>query len=213
MNDIICTNCKKPFKIDESGFTAIVKQVRDHEFEDEINSRLKLAEKEKENEIKLAENKITSDFKDEIVLKEKEISELKRNHNKEVISKVREKEKIIAELKSNIENSEIRKTLEITNATKNIEKERDELINRIKNKEIENKLIVKSLEEKHHSEIQTKDNIIKMKDEEIDFRKEMKLKLSTKMIGETLEQHCESEFNKLRATGFQNASLRDVRKL
>ena len=86
-----------------------------------------------------------------------------------------------------------------------IEKERDSLINQLKNKGTETELLKKSLNEKHKTEIQSKDDIIRMKDDEITFRKEMKLKLSTKMIGETLEQHCEAEFNKLRATGFQNA--------
>ncbi len=93
----------------------------------------------------------------------------------------------------------------VSEATKKIEKERDSLINQLKNKGTETELLKKSLNEKHKTEIQSKDDIIRMKDDEITFRKEMKLKLSTKMIGETLEQHCEAEFNKLRATGFQNA--------
>jgi len=90
-------------------------------------------------------------------------------------------------------------------ATKEIEKKRDSLSNEIQNKETEKELLKKSLHEKYSVELKTKDNLIKLKDEEIALRKDMKLKLSTKMIGETLEQHCEAEFNKLRATGFQNA--------
>ena len=104
-----------------------------------------------------------------------------------------------------LENSETEKKLTVSEATKKIEKERDSLINQLKNKGTETELLKKSLNEKHKTEIQSKDDIIRMKDDEITFRKEMKLKLSTKMIGETLEQHCEAEFNKLRATGFQNA--------
>ena len=75
----------------------------------------------------------------------------------------------------------------------------------LKNKETERQLLVKSLNEKFSAELRTKDDIIRMKDEEIALRKDMKLKLSTKMVGETLEQHCENEFNKLRATAFQRA--------
>ena len=79
------------------------------------------------------------------------------------------------------------------------------MANNLKSKETEKQLLEKSLYEKFSAELKTKEDIIKMKDEEIALRKDMKLKLSTKMIGETLEQHCETEFNKLRATAFQKA--------
>ncbi|MDC3389864.1 DUF2130 domain-containing protein, partial [Flavobacteriales bacterium] len=95
--------------------------------------------------------------------------------------------------------------LAVSEATREIEKERDTLSNNLRLKETEKLLLEKSLNEKHLVELQTKNDIIKLKDEEIMLRKEMKVKLSTKMIGETLEQHCEAEFNKLRATGFKNA--------
>ena len=107
-------------------------------------------------------------------------------------------------MKSKIQNAEIDKKLTVTEAIKEIEKERDDLANNLKNKETEKQLLEKSLNEKFSEKLKTKDDIIKLKDEEIILRKDMKLKLSTKMIGETLEQHCEAEFNKLRATGFQN---------
>ena len=101
--------------------------------------------------------------------------------------------------------SETAKKLAVSEATREIEKERDTLSNNLRLKETEKLLLEKSLNEKHLVELQTKNDIIKLKDEEIMLRKEMKVKLSTKMIGETLEQHCEAEFNKLRATGFKNA--------
>src|SRR3990172_9506591 len=82
---------------------------------------------------------------------------------------------------------------------------KDKELAEIKAKETEKQLLEKSLQEKYLAELKTKDDIIKMKDDEIILRKDMKLKLSTKMVGETLEQHCEIEFNKLRATAFQNA--------
>ncbi len=93
----------------------------------------------------------------------------------------------------------------VTQSVQKVEKERDELANNLKTKETETQLLEKSLFEKYSSELKTKDDIIKMKVEEIALRKDMKLKLSTKMVVETLEQHCETEFNKLRATGFQKA--------
>jgi len=187
MNDIICPKCKKAFKVDKAGYAEIIKQVRDHQFEEEINNRLGDA-------VQLAEAKITNTFQDKISTKEKESDEI-----------LGKKEKEIIDLKSKLGNAETEKKLTVSEATKKIEKERDSLINDLKIKDTKTELLEKSLNEKHKTEIQSKDDIIRMKDDEITFRKEMKLKLSTKMIGETLEQHCEAEFNKLRATGFQNA--------
>jgi hypothetical protein len=194
MNDIMCPNCKKVFKVDKAGFADILKQVRDHQFDEELNNRLNLAEKEKENAIQLAEAKITNSFQKEIAMKDSEI-----------VEKLAKKDTEIIKMKSKIENSESEKQLAVSEATKIIEKERDGLNSELKNKDTEKELIEKSLNEKHLIELKTKDQIIQLKDEEIAVRKDMKLKLSTKMIGETLEQHCEAEFNKLRATGFQNA--------
>ena len=108
-------------------------------------------------------------------------------------------------MRSKIANTDLEKKLLVSEVTQKIEKERDELASELKTKEFEKQLLEKSLEEKFKDQLRTKDEIIKMKDEEIALRKDMKMKLSTKMIGETLEQHCETEFNKLRATAFQNA--------
>ena len=183
MNEIICPNCKKAFQVDEAGFANILKQVRDTQFEVEIKSRLNLAEKEKEAAILLAEAKVTSTLQEKLSKKEQELADLKAKNDK----------------------AELEKQLSVAEAVKKIEKERDELANKIQNKDLEKKLLESSLLEKFHADLRSKDEIIKLKDEEIALRKDMKLKLSTKMIGETLEQHCENEFNKLRATAFPNA--------
>ncbi|HLD17815.1 MAG TPA: DUF2130 domain-containing protein [Patescibacteria group bacterium] len=183
MNDIICPNCKKIFKVDEAGFADILKQVRDYRFEEELLERLNIAEKEKENAIKLAEANITNTLQKDLAKKDTEL----------------------AEMKSKFHNAELEKKFAVTEAVNKVEKERDELVGELKSKDTEKQLIETSLKEKFFAELKTKDDIIKMKDEEIALRKEMKVKLSTKMVGETLEQHCETEFNKLRATGFQNA--------
>lgn len=183
MNEIICPNCKKVFKVDEAGFADILKQVRDHQFEEELQKRLDLAENEKINAVKLAEANLKNLLQGDLAKKESEISALT----------------------AKIQKAEIEKKLAVTEAIKVVEKERDDLANDINNKEIERQLLEKSLKEKFSLELKTKDDIIKLKDEEIALRKDMKLKLSTKMLGESLEQHCEVEFNKLRATGFQNA--------
>jgi hypothetical protein len=180
MKEIICPNCKKAFKVDEAGFADILKQVRDHQFEEEIQARLNLAEKEKETAILLAEAKIKNALQEKLTQKEQEL----------------------AELKSKNEKAELEKQISVADAVKKIEKERDELANSLKSKELEKRVLESSLIEKFNADLKSKDEIIKLKDEEIALRKDMKLKLSTKMIGETLEQHCENEFNKLRAIAF-----------
>lgn len=183
MNEIICPHCKKAFTVDETGFADIVKQVRDHEFDKEMHERIEMLGKERENAIKLAEANV-------------------KNAAQSLLAK---KEAEVAEMQSKMNNAELEKKLAVTNAVHALEKERDELAGKLKNKDTEKQLLETSLKERYFTELKTKDDIIKMKDEEIALRKDMKVKLSTKMIGETLEQHCETEFNKLRATGFQKA--------
>jgi len=205
MQEIICPNCKKVFKVDEAGFADILKQVRDHQFEEELHKRLTLAEKEKENAIKLAEAHLKNSLQAELANKDKEIIQLKANSELKLSEQLAMKEGLLTAMEARLENAEIQKKLSVTEAIQKIEKERDDLANSIKLKESEKQLLEKSLSEKHTAELKAKDDIIKYKDDEIALRKDMKLKLSTKMLGETLEQHCEIEFNKLRASAFQTA--------
>jgi hypothetical protein len=194
MNEIICPHCKKAFKVDKAGFADIVKQVRDHQFQEELENRLTLAEKEKESAVKLAEATLKNRLQEDIAKKDRELSE-----------KLADKEAEIAKIKAKLDSAELEKKLSVTEAVQKIEKERDAFANEVKNKELEKVNLESTLKQQFSTELKTKDEIIKMKDEEIALRKDMKLKLSTKMVGETLEQHCETEFNKLRATAFQNA--------
>jgi hypothetical protein len=205
MNDIICPNCKKAFKVDKAGFADILKQVRDHQFEEELQARLSLADKEKENAVKLAEAEIRSKAQEHVSKMNNEIAELKAKNELDLAQKLASKETEITAMKAKVQNAEMERKLQVNEAVKAIEKQRDDLANDLKIKDTEQELLKKSLNEKFSAELKTKDDIIKLKDEEIILRKDMKLKLSTKMIGETLEQHCEAEFNQLRATGFQNA--------
>ena len=194
MNEIICPNCKKAFKVDEAGFAAILKQVRDHQFEDELEKRLMLAENEKQSAIKLAEATIKTTLGVDLAKKDKEISDLLAAKNAE-----------IAQINAKLDNAELQKQLSVTEAVQKIEKERDTFANEVKNKELEKANLESTLKQQFATELKTKDEIIKIKDEEIAFRADLKQRLSTKMIGESLELHCEIEFNKLRATAFQNA--------
>ncbi len=205
MQDIKCPHCGKAFKVDEAGFADILKQVRDSQFEKEIHERLEIAEKEKRNAIKLAESNLKNTLQAELAQKDKQLADLRSEQDRNFANKLAIKDKQLAEIKSKLEKAEVEKKLSVTEAIKTLEKERDSIKNELKNKETEKQLLEKSLQEKFLAELKTKDDIIKMKDDEIALRKDMKLKLSTKMIGETLEQHCETEFNKLRPTAFPKA--------
>ncbi len=194
MNEIICPHCKKAFKVDEAGFADIVKQVRDHQFQEELENRLTLAEKEKESAVKLAEATLKNRLQEDIAKKDRELSE-----------KIADKEAEIAEIKAKLDNAELQKKLSVTEAVQKIEKERDAFANEVKTKELEKQNEVSSLKQQFTTELQNKEAIIKYKDDEITRVKDLKAKLSTKMIGETLELHCENEFNKLRPTAFPKA--------
>lgn len=187
MNEIICPHCKKAFKVDEAGFAEIQKQVRDHEFEQELLERVQLLEKDKENAVKLAEAQVKNTL-------QAEMAELKAR----VQTAEAEKRFELSELKAKLDAIETEKELAVTQAVTVVEKQRDELANKLVSKDAEKQLLESSLKDKYESEL-------KSKDEMIAYYKDMKAKLSTKMVGETLEQHCEIEFNKLRATAFPNA--------
>ena len=208
MNELKCPNCGSVFKVDESGYSELLKQIRNHEFEKEINERIKLIEQKNDDAIKLAEANIKESLNAEMAKKDIELTELKNQLElneskkkieiKEAMSNL-EKEKL--ELENALKSKETENKLTLTEAVNRIEKERDDLKNELKLKEAEKKNIEVSLKEKYDFEL-------KSKEEQIEYYKDLKLKLSTKMLGETLEQHCEIEFEKLRATGFKNAEFR-----
>ena len=205
MNEIKCPNCHKPFQIDEAGYANILKQVRDQQFEDEISQRLKLAEQQRLNDIALAETKLKTAYRDALAKKDNEIIELRAATAEKLAEQVSQKDKEISELKASIAKFDAEAKLAIQQAVQNISKERDEFKSKLDLKELEKQNLENSLKQDFQGKLQVQESIIRLKDEEIERVKEMKLKLSTKMIGESLEQHCENEFNKLRSTAFQNA--------
>ena len=198
MNEIICPNCKKAFKIDEAGFADILKQVRDHQFKEELDKQEALMKADKESSILLAEERTKNASKDDLAKKDREIASLRAEKEKEIALIASKKDMELADLKAKLQSAETEKILAVTVAVTKVEKERDDFASELKIKDGEKKQIELSLKEKHASELSAKDEIIER-------FKDMKVKLSTKMLGETLEQHCEIEFNKLRATGFKNA--------
>ena len=197
-NTVKCPSCKEVFKVDDSVYTDIVKQVRDQQFDQELRDRLSAAEREKESAIKIAEANLTNTFQLELSYKTNELAQLKSKNAAELIQELAKKDIEISAMEVQIQQADLQKTLAISTAVTSIEKERDQLVNDLKNKEVQTALSEKSLNEQFK-------NKLEYKDDEIERLKDFKQKQSTKMLGESLEQHCEIEFNKLRATGFQKA--------
>ena len=176
MHELLCPHCSKAFKIDESSYNNIVEQIRNHEFEKKLNERIILLEREKNAEI---------------IFKKKELENTITNLKAE-------KELEIERLKSEIKEAENSKKLAVNSAVREIEKDRDNLRNDLKNNQLERKNSENLLKDKYIT-------LLRDKDEAIERLKDMKAKLSTKMVGETLEQHCEIQFNRLRPTAFKSA--------
>lgn len=245
MHEIICPHCSKAFKIDETGYADILKQVRDSEFDQQLHDRLALAEKEKDSAIELARTKLAGELQQAAAVKDAAIQELKGQLQSAQVSqqlavtqalgalekerdalanklqreqKDREaaeslakaelanqlqktasaKEAEIQSLKAQLEAKETAQKLAINEALSAVEKEREALKNDLSRSEMEKQLAANGLKEKYETQI-------KDRDDAIERLRDMKARLSTKMVGETLEQHCETEFNRLRATAFQKA--------
>jgi hypothetical protein len=191
--------------VDEAGFADILKQVRDRQFNEELQSRMEMAEREKDTALKLAEAKLRNSFNDYMAKKDKEISDLHMQNERQLNEQLAKKEREISEMKAKVDHAETERRLSVAQAIQHLETDRNNLANELKLKNTEKELLEKSLKEQFTAEIQMKNDIIRLKDEEIALRKDMKQKLSTKMLGETLEQHCEIEFNKIRSMAFPNA--------
>lgn len=239
--NVKCPNCKEVFKVDDSVYTDIVKQVRDQEFADDLKNRLEVAEKDKASALKLTASQLENKFQKQLAEKDKTISDLQfksktdlaaevskqeaqikdlqsklvqadiqktlelSNAVKDVSETLSKKEAEIIALQAKIENAEIQKKLEVSTAITTVEKERDQLKNDLILKDSEKEILEKSLNEQFKNKLAHKDEALKLKEEEIERLKDYKQKLSTKMTGETLELHCENEFNTLRATAFPTA--------
>ena len=186
-------------------YTDIVKQVRDQQFQKDLKNRLEIAENDKKTAIELAEERLKNELQKEIDQKQRRIEVLELKSKSDLLEEVSKKDKEISDLQSKLENAETVKKLALSEALKEVEKKNDQLENDLKSKDTEKELLEKSLKEKFNDKLNHKEESLRLKDEEIARLKDFKQKLSTKMIGETLEQHCETEFNKLRATAFQNA--------
>ncbi len=183
MNELQCPKCGEKFQIDEAGYAAILKQVRDKEFFQELQGRERQFESEKEQAVQVAKLETEKDLNTVLSKKDTEINELKNK----LASFEKDKKIELAEL-------ETRFSAKLAEQEISISKLKSEQA--LSEKECQ----IKEQSLKEQYEIQ-----LRLKDETIEQYKDFKAKLSTKMIGESLEQHCEHEFNKLRATAFQGA--------
>lgn len=212
MPEIKCPKCGEVFTVDESGYAAIAGQVRNAEFHKELQEREKQLLKEKDNELSLLKTQAQMDKEKSAQELRQEIEKLKSQISSVAKDKDLEKERSLStlnqeieRLKAQIQSNAQAQTIAINNAVtaqkdEIIEKDKEilQLRNLLKDAEKDNQLQAQALKENFQIQL-------KAKDTEIAFYKDLKTKMSTKMVGETLEQHCEIEFNKLRATAFQNA--------
>jgi hypothetical protein len=205
MKEIKCPNCGEMFQIDESNYQSIVNQIRDQQFADDLKSREKQLIKDKENELVLLKKELQNEIdKLNLQLQQKDREnqtkiELATNKTKtDYLEILTEKEREIEKLQSRIKLEQ--QTFQNVLHTKLNEKENKilDLSNKLENSESQYKIKENSIKEKYENQLKTKDDLI-------DYYKDLKLKLSTKLVGETLEQHCENEFNQIRATAFKNA--------
>ena len=190
MKEIKCPHCGKVFQVDEAGYAQIVRQVRDREFADELAQREQDLQKRKEDDLKIArmeQEKVSAEM---LAKKEAELAE---------------QAALIEQLKARVSAGETEKKLAVTEAVQQKEKEITEksaeiteLKGKLSNKETENQLREKSLKDQYEEKL-------KLKDEQIEYYRDFKARQSTKMIGESLEQHCLNQFNAIRMTAFPSA--------
>ena len=215
-NKIECPNCHTAFTIDEAGYADIVRQVHGVEFDRALEDRLQVAEREKQTEIELAVSRAKNEGQADAAEKERQLTQLREKLESAEVQKtlavnealdavkqnsaeaLAQRDSKIQQLESQIEADELKSQLQVASAVSAIEKERDALANDVKQVKLESELNVTSLKDKYETKITDLNAAIER-------AREFKARLSTKMVGESLEQHCEIEFNKIRATSFPSA--------
>ena len=245
MHEIKCPNCGTAFKIDETGYADIARQVRDEEFARQLRERLEIAEQEKLNAVELAQTRLTGELQQTVASKDAQIQQLKaqlsagaleqqlaiaqaleavqkeRDQLRNELEQARQKTSAAAQLaearltaelqqataskneqiqllQAQIDAAQVAQQLAVTQALTTVERERDSLKSRLEHAALEKQLAEQALKDRYETQI-------KDRDAAIERLRDLKARLSTKMVGETLEQHCETEFNRLRATAFARA--------
>ena len=244
-HEIKCPNCGTAFKIDETGYADIVRQVRDEEFARQLRERLEMAEQEKLNAVELAQTRLAGELQQTVASKDAQIQQLKaqlsagvleqqlaiaqaleavqkeRDQLRNELEQARQKTTAAAQLaearltaelqqataskneqiqllQAQIDAAQVAQQLAVTQALTTVERERDSLKSRLEHAALEKQLAEQALKDRYETQI-------KDRDAAIERLRDLKARLSTKMVGETLKQHCETEFNRLRATAFARA--------
>ena len=210
-HEIKCPNCGKVFTIDEASYAEILGQVRNKEFTSELEARLHELEKANLQAVENAKLSVKSSYERELGEKEQEITKLKSQLSSDVnevkadlmarfAEEKSKQQEEISELKSRLAGADADKKLAVTEAVAEVVSERDKLKNELDNAEALNSSKMMMLRQNFEQQIRDREDTIER-------LKEMKSKMSTKMVGESLEQHCQNEFNSIRATAFPRAEF------
>ena len=195
MNEIKCPHCAETFSLDDAGYAEIQSQVRTREFEQALEQRASELEERRQNDLRLAEVQANAKLQQVISDKQRELTELSTKADQQM-----------SQLKAELANFELQKAIALRDATSAIELERNNLVSTLETerrlKALELDQMRTSFEERMRSEVERKNDEIRMKDDAIDRLKDFKTKLSTKMVGESLEEHCKMEFDRIRPTAF-----------
>ena len=195
MNEIKCPHCAETFSLDDAGYAEIQNQVRTREFEQALEQRASELEERRQNDLRLAEVQANAKLQQVISDKQRELTELSTKADQQM-----------SQLKAELANFELQKEIALRDATSAIETERNNLASTLETerrlKALELDQMRTSFEERMRSEVERKNDEIRMKDDAIDRLKDFKTKLSTKMVGESLEEHCKTEFDRIRPTAF-----------
>ena len=212
MKEIKFPKCDAVFEMDAMGYTEIVNQIRGQEFENELSNRLKDQESKHEVMVKLAQQDIATkkdkeilDLRHQIKQHETEIEIAKNEARDAMRGDLFAFEKQVERLKNERKAAETETKLAVSQATNELEKKISDLEVKLELAETRKELKIEQMEKTNLAEIKAKDDMIRLKDEEIARVKDMKLKMSVKEIGEKLEQWCENQFNLVRATAFPQA--------
>ena len=205
MSKLICPNCNEAFEVDEQGYSKLVSQVRDQQFEKELKRQEQAMESEKATAVERAVNEVKENLSQEIQSKKLELAKMESGQQNKILEVSSGFEKKIQELESKLNAADTQKELDLAKALKVVEDEKNRLRAELEKAELAKELEKQSIEDRYKTKLLAKDDLLRMKDEEVQRYKDFKQSQSTKMIGESLEQHCENEFNKLRATAFPTA--------
>jgi len=205
MSKLTCPNCKEVFEVDEQGYSKLVSQVRDQQFEKELKRQEQAMESEKSTAVERAVNEVKENLSQEIQSKKLELAKMESGQQNKILEVSSGFEKKIQELELKLNAADTQKELDLAKALKVVEDEKNRLRAELEKAELAKELEKQSIEDRYKTKLLAKDDLLRMKDEEVQRYKDFKQSQSTKMIGESLEQHCENEFNKLRATAFPTA--------